>query len=227
MQAAERAAPKSEISMVEGPRLLLPAAAFAVAAFLIAPVTAMASQCTPVRVAVSKPSAAITVYSMLPKDTMNGELRNSGPWAIAIAPDGTVWFTLPESSAVGTLRDGKIERCVQASKAAADKAFTRATGASAQYTQPTIRAALPPGGMPFLQAVAPNGVTWFTLQYIGRDGNPTNAGRLGRIDAAGHLRIYAIPGSGEMVAIAIAKDGTIWLGDYYMEQMVKVDPAKL
>lgn len=37
---------------------------------------------------VSNPRAGITVYSMVPKDTKDGEERASGPFAIGIATDG-------------------------------------------------------------------------------------------------------------------------------------------
>jgi streptogramin lyase len=202
-------------------------AALVAALVAASPGTAMALPCAPARIAVSKPSAAITVYSILPKDTANGEERTSGPSSIAVATDGAVWFTFPAGSAVGTLRDGKIERCALPSTAAAEKAFTQATGASTAYVTPAVQAALPAGGSAYAQTVAPNGVTWFTLQYIGRNGNPTNGGRLGSIDKAKHLHVYQIPGSGETVSIAIAKNGTIWLGDYYNEQVIEVDPRKL
>ena len=203
-------------------------AAFAAAAFVaLSPQTAMALQCTPVRTIAGKPSAAIAVYSMLPKDTANGQERASGPFSIAVATDGTIWFTFPAGPAVGTLSGATVRRCALPSKAAADKAFAEATGASAGYVAPSVQATLPTGASAYAQAVAPNGVTWFTLQYVGRDGNPTNGGRLGSIDKAKHVHIYRIPGSGEMVSIAIAKNGTIWLGDYYNEQIIEVDPSKL
>jgi streptogramin lyase len=65
------------------------------------------------------------------------------------------------------------------------------------------------------------------VEYTGRNGNPTNGGNLGSIDKAGHVRMYQIPGAGASLAIAAGKDGTIWLGDYYSEQIIKVDPSKL
>lgn len=208
-------------------RFLISAALAAPLIVTAAPGTAMALQCAPARIKVTNPSTAITVYSILPKDTAHGEERASGPSSIAVASDRAVWFTFPAGPAVGTLRNGTIQRCELPSKAAAEKAFTQATGASTTAVPPVVHAALPAGGSVYAQAVAPNGVTWFTLQYIGRNGNPTNGGSLGSIDQAKHVRIYQVPGSGEILSIAIGKNGTIWLGDYYNEQIIAIDPAKL
>ncbi|HTA39307.1 MAG TPA: hypothetical protein VK760_09535 [Candidatus Acidoferrales bacterium] len=212
--------------MMIGSRVFLASAAAALLAVL--PGNALAAQCAPVHVTVGTPRAGITAYAM-PQDRKYGEERALGPDAIGVAADGTVWFTfeLSEAPGVATLRNGNIQRCSSASVDAAGKAFAQATGLSAKYVAPAIQPAVPPGGSVYMQAVAPNGVTWFTLQYIGRDGNPAKGGRLGSIDKAKHVRIFQIPGSGEMVSIAVAKDGIIWLGDYYNEQIIEVDPSKL
>ena len=59
-------------------------------------------------------------------------------------------------------------------------------------------------------------------------GNRTKAGSLGHLDAAHHLRLYTIPGINDtFVSIAIGRDGKIYLGDYYKEQIYAIDPKKL
>jgi sugar lactone lactonase YvrE len=75
-------------------------------------------------------------------------------------------------------------------------------------------------------AVAQNGDIWFTVHYTSRIGNPNKAGNLGHLDGAGHLHVYRTP-IGEFSSIAITKDGMLWVGDYYSESIIRVNPSQL
>ena len=201
--------------------------------FIFAALLASAHGCKPITFRISRPSAAITLYSILPKEGDAEDL--SGPSFITVTKDGTVWFTLIYRSELGNLRNGKGERCALHSMDAMYRAFSRATGRAlvtrdndlmpADSAGPVIPAKFPKGLGLFEEAVAPNGLTWFTLEE-GVWGNPTHAGRLGSIDRAKRLHLYHVP-FGQETSIAIDKNGMIWLGDYYDEQVIEVDPTKL
>jgi hypothetical protein len=185
--------------------------------------------CTQARIAISKPGAAFTVYSLLPKGVGDAEQLASGPQAIGVAANGDVWFAMPYGKAIGRIRGASALRCPVPPREDTMKLFDQEIGASAPPNfQPTIHALLPARATAYTKAGAPNGATWFTVEYAGMHGNPTNAGILGRLDQSNHLRMYHVPAANDnAISIAVARDGTLWLGDYFRENIIHVDPAKL
>jgi len=68
------------------------------AIFILVAITGMLASC-------GSPKGDFVEYAMLEKTDI--------PTAIAVAPDGTVWFTLDLAPAIGRIRDGKLERIPQ------------------------------------------------------------------------------------------------------------------
>lgn len=113
------------------------------------------------------------------------------PAAVAIAPDGAVWFTLESSDAVGVLRQGQIERVAIPGPLAqlgrlsaapdgsvwfADSWGNSVTRLFDQRLEPHV--AEKANAAPFGVAVQRDGVVWATLQV---------ANRLMRIEPSGDL----------------------------------------
>lgn len=197
---------------------------------VLAALVALAHDCKPLRFQTSRPSAAITLFTILPHQ---GDAEDrTGPEDIGMAKDGTVWFMLPYRSELGNLRNGKGVRCAFPSREAMYRAFARTTGRALVNLVPVPSSGppipeklLPKALVPYSEAVAPNGLTWFTLSE-GKDGNPTNAPTFGSMDRAKRIHLYDVP-SGQFVDIAIDKNGILWLADYYADHVIRVDPTKL
>ncbi len=97
------------------------------------------------------------------------------PAAIAVAPDGTVWFTIESAGAIGRLRNGSIERIPKGKLNVEPMGLAVAADGSVWYTDSPIRAVsrLGPDGRitsftlsaPVARlnrlAIAPDGAVWF------------------------------------------------------------------
>lgn len=163
----------------------------------------------------------VVEYAML-------EARDT-PAVLAIAPDGTVWFTIDFAAAVGRIRDGKVERV------------------------PKARVSLEPVGL----AVAADGSAWMTdsearqILRISPTGEfstveiETPVARLGKIAAAadgslwfaeataysitrlrdGKLERHVIDSvRGGPLGVAVAPDGAVWATLQSGNQLLRVAP---
>ena len=98
------------------------------------------------------------------------------PTALAVAPDGTVWFTMDSANALGRLRDGKIERVVIGKRNNVEPIgldvdangtvwFTDALGQAIVSVAPDGRQTSFPLNTPIARlgrlTVAPDGAVWF------------------------------------------------------------------
>jgi virginiamycin B lyase len=97
------------------------------------------------------------------------------PTAVAVAPDGAVWFTIEFSNAIGLWRNGRIERLTKGTQNLEPIGLAVAADGSAWYTDSTARAisrisrageiASFPLSTPIAKlgqlAVAPDGSVWF------------------------------------------------------------------
>ena len=97
------------------------------------------------------------------------------PVTVAAAPDGTVWFTIGFSDAVGMIRDGKVQRLPKSRKSVEPVGLAVDAQGAAWFTDPTevqISRIVPSGeiksfplGTPISRlgrlAVAPDGAVWF------------------------------------------------------------------
>lgn len=137
------------------------------------------------------------------------------PTAVAVAPDGAVWFSIDFSDAVGVVRNGKLERIVKGSRSvepigiAVDTAGTTwitnaatvsIVAVSAAGEERSVKLGTPIARLGRM-AAAPDGSVWFaesTAYSITRllDGELVRH----RIDSA----------RGGPYGVAVASDGTVW-----------------
>ena len=165
--------------------------------------------------------ASVVEYAMLePRDT---------PTALAIAPDGTIWFTIDFAAAIGRVRAGRVERL------------------------PKPRTSLEPVGI----AVTADGSVWFTdsearqVSRIAPSGDITSitletpVARLGKVAAApdgsvwfaeataysisrikdGRLERHVIDSiRGGPLGVAAAPDGSVWATLQSANQLLRIAP---
>jgi len=149
------------------------------------------------------------------------------PTAIAVAPDGAVWFTIEFSDAIGVLRHGKIDRLPKGSQNLEPLGLAVAADGSAWYTDEPSRTVsrISPGGtiesfplsMPIAKlgrlAVAPDGAAWFA------DGTTLSITRL----KDGVLTRHAV-GAFRATPFGVAVDahGTVWATLQEANKLVRI-----
>ena len=140
--------------------------------------------------------------------------------SIAVATDGTIWFTERGMKALGYMTvDGLVGSCLLDMVSAAPRELASGQDGSILFTEENsaVTGRLVPGGVTeFLSPLGTPSVAghatagadstlWFTL--------PT-AHRIGHVMADGRTRTYALPSSdGPPGAIGLAADGSIWFSD--------------
>ncbi|MCI4429007.1 MAG: hypothetical protein JHC40_07565 [Burkholderiales bacterium] len=137
------------------------------------------------------------------------------PTAVAVAPDGSVWFSIDFSDAVGVVRGGKVERFVKGSRSTepigiavdtsgkvwvTDAATVSIVTVSAAGEVQSVKLGTPIARLGRM-AAAPDGAVWFaesTSYSITRLSN-------------GQLTRHAIDSvRGGPYGVAVAADGTVW-----------------
>ena len=147
--------------------------------------------------------------------------RTDLPVAIAAARDGTVWFTLESSDAIGRLQNGRVEKIPTGGQSLEPLGLAVDAGGSAWYTEASkqrISRATPDGAIasfglstPVARlgrlCVGPDSSVWFaepTVMSVTRlrDGRFTRyvMGTLGA----------KVPADAEPFGVAIAPDGAVW-----------------
>ncbi|HEU4620281.1 MAG TPA: Virginiamycin B lyase [Gammaproteobacteria bacterium] len=157
---------------------------------------------------------------------------NSGPTTIALAPDGTVWFTLATANAIGRMDPdggGLVEFSlphpnssprVIALGADGNLWFSEHAGNRIGRIAPEGRVdefEIPtPSSQPRAIALGADGNIWFG-EFAG--------GKIGRITPAGEITEFAIPteNSGPR-ALAAGPDGNIWFSEYKASRIGRVTP---
>ena len=137
------------------------------------------------------------------------------PTAVAVAPDGSVWFSIDFSDAVGVVRGGKVERFAKGSRSTEPIGIAVDTSGKVWVTDAatvSIVAMSATGGVQSVKlgtpiarlgrmAAAPDGAVWFaesTSYSITRLKN-------------GELTRHAIDSArGGPYGVAVAADGTVW-----------------
>lgn len=151
--------------------------------------------------------ATVTEYPML--------VATDIPTALAIAPDGSVWFSIDFSDAVGVVRGGKVERFSKGSRSAepigivvdnqgrtwvSDAATVSILGVSSSGEFSAIKLGTPIARLGRM-AAAPDGSVWFA------ESSSDSITRL----ADGELKRHDIKSSrGGPFGVAVATDGTVW-----------------
>lgn len=137
------------------------------------------------------------------------------PTAVAVAPDGSVWFSIDFSDAVGVVRGGKVERFVKPSRSTepigiavdtggkawvTDAATVSIIGVSAAGEQQSVKLGTPIARLGRM-AAAPDGSVWFA------EGSAYSITRLKN----GELKRHEIDSvRGGPYGVAVAADGTVW-----------------
>ncbi|SOD66627.1 ATPase components of ABC transporters with duplicated ATPase domains [Streptomyces zhaozhouensis] len=143
--------------------------------------------------------------------------RAGGPYALALGPDGALWFTLVHAGAVGRLApDGRIDThplddpgCAPTVIAPGPDGalwFTRygdhrvgridTRGRATSFAPPT------PESGPYGIAAGPDGALWFTQSRVDR---------VGRITVDGRVDEFPLPWPGAFPAAIVAgPDGALW-----------------
>jgi len=165
--------------------------------------------------------AQVVEYKML--------MPNDIPTALAIAPDGTVWFSIDFSDAVGVLRDGKIQRIPKNGKNVDALGIGVDAGGNAWLTDSpaiAIRRVTPAGevesfplGTPIARlgrlAVAPDGAVWFA-ESSAYSITQLKDGKLTRHEIRSQR--------GGPYGVAVGADGTVWASLQSANQIMRIAP---
>ena len=161
--------------------------------------------------------------------------RTDIPVAIAAAPDGTVWFTLESSDAIGRLRDGRVERIPKGTRSIEPLGLAVDPEGRAWYTEAPKQS---------ISRVSPDGV-------IASFGLSTPVARLGRLTVGPDSTVWfaepsvmsvtrlrdgrftrhvmgtlaaKVPADAAPVGIAIAPDGAVWATLPSADQLLRIAP---
>jgi virginiamycin B lyase len=161
--------------------------------------------------------------------------RTDVPVAIAAAPDGTVWFTLESSDAIGRLRDGQVQRIRKGVQSIEPLGLAVDVEGRAWYTEApkqSISRASPDGAIASFAlstpvarlgrlAVGPDSSVWFaesTVMSVTR----LHEGRLTR-HVMGTLGAK-VPADAPPFGVAIAPDGAVWATLPSSDQLLRIAP---
>jgi len=152
------------------------------------------------------------------------------PTALAVAPDGAVWFTIDFSNAIGRLRNGKIDRISKQSTnvdalgigvdADGNAWFADAPSVAILRISPSGEVKSFPLGTPIARlgrvAVAPDGGVWFA------ESSAYSVTRL----KDGVLTRNAIQSlRGGPYGVAAGRDGTVWATLQGGNQLLRITPS--
>ena len=169
------------------------------------------------------PAARVVEYPMLEK--------NDIPAAIAAGTDGSVWFTIDFSNAIGVFRDGKIDRIAKGSRNMDPIGIAVDDDGNAWYADApalSIGRISPKNeiknfslGTPVARlqrlTVAPDGAIWFA------EGSAFSVTRL-KDNILARYELQAARGA--PYGVAIAPDGYAWATLQQAGQIVRIDPER-
>jgi virginiamycin B lyase len=151
------------------------------------------------------------------------------PTAVAPAPDGSVWFSIDFSDAVGVVRAGKVERLAKGSRSSepigiavdtqgkawvTDAATVSVLGVSASGQMQPVKLGTPIARLGRM-AAAPDGAVWFA------ESTTDSITRL----FEGQLKRHAIESSrGGPFGVAVAGDGTVWATLQGANSLLRIAP---
>ena len=177
---------------------------------------------------------AAIAWKLLPRKTTVVEYPMSVPTdiptAVAVAPDGSVWFTIDFGEGIGLIKDGKLQRVPKKGRSVEPIGLGVDANGTAWFTDPSaiavsrINAAGEmqsyPLGTPIARlarlAVAPDGAVWFaesTSYSITR----LKDGVLQRHD------IQSLRGG--PYGVSVASDGTVWATLQSANQLLRIAPS--
>jgi len=151
------------------------------------------------------------------------------PTAVAVAPDGAVWFTIEFSDAIGVFRNGRIERLPKGAQNLEPLGLAVDAAGGVWYTDATTRAISRISADGRIQsfllstpivrlgrlAVAPDGAVWFA------DATTASVTRLHH----GVLRRYDVSGlRATPFGIAVDSHGTVWTTLQGADKLGRISP---
>ena len=151
------------------------------------------------------------------------------PTALAVAPDGSVWFSIDFSDAVGVVRGGRVERFVKGSRSTEPIGIAVDTGGTVWVTDAatvSIASVSAAGevrsiklGTPIARlgrmAAAPDGSVWFA------EGTAYSITRLKNGELARHTIASA---RGGPYGVAVAGDGAVWATLQSANSLLRIAP---
>jgi virginiamycin B lyase len=152
------------------------------------------------------------------------------PTAVAVAPDGSVWFTIDFGEGIGVVRDGRLQRIPKKGRNVEPIGLGVDASGAVWFTDPSAIAVLrmtPSGelqpfplGTPIARlarlAVAPDGAVWFA------EGTAYSITRL----KDGVLQRHDVQSvRGGPYGVAVAADGTVWATLQSANQLIRIAPS--
>ena len=158
------------------------------------------------------------------------------PVGIAVAPDGTVWFTLEASDALGILRDGRIHKLAKGTDSIEPLGLAVDAGGQAWYTEAPkqrISRASPDGTITSFGLSTP--VARLGRLAMGREGDVwfaetsmLSVTRLKNGLLTRHVLASVTPAAPMDAApfgVAVAADGTVWATLQNANKLVRISPS--
>jgi virginiamycin B lyase len=151
------------------------------------------------------------------------------PTAVAVAPDGAVWFTIEFSNAIGLWRKGQIERLTKGTQNLEPIGLAVASDGSAWYTDSTARVISRisrageitsfPLSTPIAKlgrlAVAPDGSVWFA---------ESTSYSVTRLKDGQFMRHVIKSEQGSPYGVAVDARGTVWATLQNANKLVQISP---
>jgi virginiamycin B lyase len=152
------------------------------------------------------------------------------PTAVAVAADGSVWFTIDFGEGIGLVRDGRVQRLAKKGRNIEPIGLGVDASGAAWFTDPSAIAVLrmtPSGelqsfplGTPIARlarlAVAPDGAAWFA---------ESTAYSITRLKDGVFQRHDVQSVRGGPYGVAVAADGTVWATLQSANQLIRIPPS--
>jgi len=152
------------------------------------------------------------------------------PTAVAVAPDGSVWFTIDFGEGIGLVRDGNVQRLPKRGRNVEPIGLAVDASGAAWFTDPSAIAVLrmtPAGelrsfplGTPIARlarlAVAPDGAVWFA---------ESSAYSITRLKDGALQRHDVQSVRGGPYGVAVAADGAVWATLQSANQLMRIAPS--
>jgi virginiamycin B lyase len=152
------------------------------------------------------------------------------PTAVALAPDGSVWFTIDFGEGIGLVRDGRVQRLPKKGRNVEPIGLGVDANGTAWFTDPSaiaVSSMTPSGelrsfplGTPIARlarlAVAPDGAVWFA---------ESTAYSITRLKDGVFQRHDVQSVRGGPYGVAVAADGTVWATLQSANQLIRIAPS--
>jgi virginiamycin B lyase len=163
--------------------------------------------------------------------------RTDIPVGIAVAPDGTVWFTLESSDSIGLLRDGKLQKLPTGSDSVEPLGLAVDPSGLVWYTDAATRKisrVSPEGSITSFAlstpvarlgrlAIAPDGAVWFAEPSLVSVTHLKNGVFTRHLVGASLTKGSA---NAAPFGVAVAADGAVWATLQNANKLVRITPGR-